>query len=186
MSLSLPIELINAHLTDSAEAKGFIALLKSDLPSFYKHFLVVRPEPVFIDIFKPTPYQTLGQFTDYFSLDKRPLWVLGKPESPQAYFGLHYFQREHDLANLDFVFFSGYPDPGSEEAQLLWDTVRQCLVDRGLTRLQSFVLASSIDKILLLESWGFHQEGILREHYFHNGEFHDVIVHAWIAEERSV
>ena len=186
MSLSLPKGPINATLTESAETKGFIPLLKSDLPAFYRHFLVVRPEPVFIDIFKPTPYQTLTQFMDYFAFNKRPLWVLGKPESPIAYFGLHYFQREHDLANLDFVFFSGYPDPGSEAVRLLWDAVRQSLVDRGLTRLQSFVLASSTDKILLLESLGFRREGVLREHYFHNGEFHDVIVHAWLAEARCV
>jgi len=168
------------------DAQGFVPLQEGDLAAFYRQFLRVRAEPVFIDIFKPIPYQSAAQFAQYFSVGKRPLWMMGRPESPAAYFGLHYMLSQHDLANLDFVYFSAYPSPGSEAAQSFWRYVRSRLVERGLTRVQSFVIDSSVEKIRLLESFGFRQEGLLREHYFHNGKMHDVVVHAWMAEERRV
>lgn len=168
------------------DGQGFVPLQEGDLATFYRQFLRVRAEPVFIDIFKPIPYQSVAQFAEYFSVEKRPLWMMGQPESPTAYFGLHYMLRQHDLANLDFAYFAAYPSPGSEAAHSFWRYVRSCMVERGLTRVQSFVIDSSVEKIRLLESFGFRKEGLLREHYFHNGKMHDVMVHAWMAEERHV
>lgn len=171
---------------DLAKVHDFAPLGKKDLPLLYRQFQTLYPEPIFIDIYEPSPFPTLSRFTDYFAIGKRPMWVMGAPRSPQAYFILHDFQREHDLANLDFAFFTGLPAPGSEEARGFWEYARRCIADRGLTRIQSFVLSGSTEKIRLLESFGFHKEGILREHYFHNGELHDVVVHAWMAEGRGV
>lgn len=168
------------------DGQAFAPLQEGDLAVFHRQFLRVRTEPLFIDIFKPIPYQSVAQFAEYFSAGKRPLWLMGRPESPAAYFGLHYMLHQHDLANLDFVYFSSYPSPGSEAAYSFWRYVRSCMVERGLTRVQSFVIDSSVEKIRLLESFGFRQEGLLREHYFHNGKLHDIMVHAWMAEERHV
>lgn len=164
----------------------FTPLRKSDLHVFHRCFWAIRAEPIFIDIYEPTVFFDLAKFMSFFAVDKRPIWVLGTPAAPLAYFTLHDFQLEHDLANLDFVFFEGYPAPGSELALAFWEFVRQCLADRGLTRVQSFVLPGSKDKISLIESLGFRKEGVLREHYFHNGKLHDVVVHAWMAEGRGV
>ena len=168
------------------DGQGFAPLQEGDLAAFYRQFLRVRAEPLFIDIFKPIPYQSATQFAEYFAVDKRPLWLMGRPASPTAYFGLHYMLRQHDLANLDFTYFSAYPSPGSEAAQSFWRYVHGCIVERGLTRVQSFVIDSSVEKTRLLESFGFRKEGVLREHYFHNGKLHDVMVHAWMADERHV
>jgi hypothetical protein len=176
-----------ACVGDSADGgQSFVPLQEGDLAVFYRQFLRVRAEPVFIDIFKPIPYQSAAQFAEYFSAGKRPLWMMGRPESPTAYFGLHYMLRQHDLANLDFMYFSAYPSPGSEAATSFWNYVRSCMAARGLTRVQSFVIDGSVEKIRLLESFGFRKEGLLREHYFHNGKMHDVMVHAWMAEGRHV
>lgn len=179
-------EAVIADAYNANGQKGFAPLREDDLPAFSRQLLMLRPEPVFMDIFKPLPYQTSAQFMDYFSAGKRPLWVMGRPESPSAYFALHHMQRPHDLANLDFVYFFRYPSPGSATAHYFWNYVRNRLGERGLTRIQSFVIGSSVEKIRLLESFGFRQEGVLREHYFHNGELHDIVVQAWMTEGRRV
>lgn len=167
----------------SRKGKDFVPLGKKDFPIFYRQFLLSRPEPVFIDIYDPPPFPTLKQFIAYFSVDR--FWILGEPSLPTAYFALHDFQREHSLANLDFVYFDGYPVPNSTQAHTFWNFVRQRAEEYGLTRIQSFVLATSADKIRLLESFGFRKEGMLREHMLHNGKLHDVSVHAWMAEGRG-
>ena len=167
----------------SKRGQYFVPLRKKEFSIFYRQFLIFRQEPVFIDIYDPPAFPTLPQFIAYFSGDK--FWVLGEPALPTAYFALHDFQHEHDLANLDFVFFDGYPASGSEQACDFWNFVRQCIAECGLTRIQSFVLASSVDKIRLIESFGFLKEGTLREHLLHNGALHNVSVHAWMAEGRE-
>ncbi len=161
---------------------NFIRLHKKEFPAFYRQFLLPRPEPVFVDIYDPLPFPTLKQFISYFSGDK--FWIRGRPSSPVAYLALHDSQREHALANLDFMFFDGYPRPDSTPARVFQDFVGRCIADCGLTRVQTFVLASSTAKIDLLESFGFRKEGVLREHFFHNSRLHDVAVHAWMAEGR--
>jgi hypothetical protein len=168
------------------KTQDFAPLRKKDLAVFYRQFQVLRSEPIFIDIYEPTPFPTPSRFRDFFAVNKRPMWVMGPLASPLAYFVLHDFQREHDLANLDFVYFAGYPAPGSAAARHFWDFVRGRLADHGLTRIQSFTIAPSAEKQRLLESLGFRQEGVLREHHFHNGRLHDVVVQAWMAEGRDV
>lgn len=163
----------------------FASLRQQDYAAFYRLFQVLRAEPIFIDIYEPTVFPNYARFTEYFAEEKRPIRIMGPVVAPKAYYVLHDLQREHDLANLDFAFFEGYPTPGSAEALSFWASVRRCLADSGLTRVQSFVLSGSEDKLRLIESLGFHQEGILREHYFHNGKLHDVIIHAWMAEGRG-
>ena len=83
--------------------QDFIRLRGNDLPELYRLFQVPRAEPVFIDIYDPLPFPTLKQFIRYFTGDM--FWMWGKPSSPVAYFALHDFQHEHDLANFDFMFF---------------------------------------------------------------------------------
>jgi len=169
----------------SRPAAECVRLGEPDLESFYCRFLVARAEPVFIDIFRPMPCPSLQQFKDYFAADKRPLWTLGPPAEARGYFALHHLQTEHALAHLDFYFFNGCPGPGSAQAMQFWEAVRLRLAEWRLTRLQSFMLASSTEKILLLDSLGFHSEGLLREHYFHDGRLHDLAVQGWVAEGRG-
>ncbi len=162
----------------------FTPLHKKDLPAFYQLLLLFRPEPVFIDIYEPLPFPSLRRCVEFFSSHAR-LWVAGPLAAPYAYFALHDIQPEHDLANLDFVFFDDYPAPGSAVAQSFWDFVQHCLAKHRLTRVQSFALTASVNKIQLLESYGFRSEGVLREHFFYNGVLHDIAVHAWMTGERS-
>jgi len=169
----------------SRPAAEFVRLGEPDLENFYCRFLTARAEPIFIDIFRPMPCPSLHQFKDYFATDKRPLWTQGPPAEAQGYFALHHLQTEHALAHLDFCFFAGCPQPGSAQATQFWEAVRHRLPEWGLTRLQSFMLASSTDKILLLDSLGFRREGLLREHYFHDGRLHDLAVQGWMAEGRG-
>lgn len=159
-----------------------IRLRRKDFPALYRQFLIPRAQPVFIDIYDPLPFPTLKQFVRYFTGDM--FWISGKLPSPAAYFVLHDFQREHDLANLDFMFFDGCPKPGSRHAHRFQDFIGKRIADCKLTRVQTFVLASCTDKIDLLETFGFQKEGVLREHYFYNGRLHDIAVHAWMSEGR--
>lgn len=168
------------------KAEGFVPLIGDNLTIFSRQFLMRRPEPVFIDIFRPVQCQRPEQTMEYFSPDKRPIWIKGRVEAPSVYFTLHHIQQKDDLANLDFIFFSGYPDPEHDDARSFWRMVLNCAANRSITRIQSFVIASSVEKIRLLEAFGFRKEGILREHYFHDGKLNDVVIHAWLASERHV
>lgn len=172
----------SGHGGDSGPTLKFVRLRKQDFPAFYRLFLVPRREPLFLDIYEPGPYPTLNQFIAEFAPDR--FWVSGEPASPHAYFVLHDFQREHELANLDFAFFAGTPCPGSAQARGFWDFVCRSASQYKLTRLQIFMLATDTDKIRLVESFGFRKEGVLREHLFHRGRMHDVAVYAWMAEGR--
>jgi len=156
-----------------------------DLPRFYRRFVMTHAEPIFIDVFRPIPCPSLRHFIRYFDPGQRPLWTLGPADSPSAYFALHHIQREHGLANLDFAFFTGCPAPGSVQAGRFWQAVCSAAHQWGLTRLQSFVLAVSAEKIRLLESVGCRREGLLREHCFHDGRLHDLAVHGYLAGERD-
>jgi len=166
------------------DAGGFALVSDAAAAALYRQLQILRAEPVFVDIYKPVTYHTEAQFVEYFSAATRPLWVMGGLEVPSAYFCLHSQLRQHDIANLDFGYFNGYPDPGSEDTVRFWSYIRDRVAERNVTRIQSFVIAGSTEKICLLESIGFHQEGLLREHYFHNGRLHDLVVHAWMAEGR--
>ena len=166
------------------DSDGFVPVSDAAAASLYRQFLILRAEPVFVDIFKPIAYHTEAQFVEYFSAAIRPLWVMRKLEVPTAYFCLHSLLHQHNIANLDFAYFDGYPAHDSEVAIRFSNYVRDRAAELNVTRLQSFVIAGSTEKIRLLESFGFHQEGVLREHYFHNGRLHDLVVHAWMAESR--
>ena len=179
-------EALITPLSSQDDAGGFMAVSDAAAAALYRRFLILRGEPVFVDIFKPIPYHTAAQFTEYFSAVTRPLWVMGAPEAPSAYFCLHYLLRQHDMGNLDFAYFDGCPGPGSEAAVHFWNDVRYRSAELGLTRMQCFVIDTSIEKMRLLESFGFRREGVLREHYFHNGALHDLIVYAWLAAGRCV
>lgn len=181
-----PVERVKRPMAAGQSPDGltFTPLRKKQLAAFYQLFLTFRPEPLFIDIYEPLPFPSLQRFVEFFSSNAH-LWVAGPLAAPQAYFALHDMQPEHDLANLDFLFFDGYPAPGSAVAQSFWAFVQQCLTKHGLTRVQSFALTASADKLQLIESYGFRSEGVLREHFFYNGVLNDIAVHAWMTEERG-
>lgn len=176
---------ISAEAKNTADASEalFIPIGKNDLAIFHQHFAKDYPEPMFMDIYEPLVFPSVLEFEGYFEQYDR-LWRMGPLLAPLAYFSLHDVQTEQRLANIDFTYFSAYPAVGSAAAAAFWEFVSYSAAKEGFSRLQSFVLAGS-KKIRLLESFGFRKEGSLREHVFHNGQYHDVIVHAWMEQHRG-
>src|SRR3569623_428568 len=167
----------NAFRSNQREA-AFVPIRGKDLPTFYQQCVKEQAEPLLMDIYEPLIFPSVLEFVEFFEQDAL-LWRLGPLAMPSAYFALHDVQWQEKLANLDFVYFAAYPAVGSAKATLFWDIVKRADSQAGISRIQSFVLEGS-QKIPLLTSFGFKQEGVLREHVFHNGRYHDVIVHAWM------
>ena len=53
----------------------------------------------------------------------------------------------------------------------------------NLHRIYTETYAFREDHLRILETFGFQREGILRQHYFANGSFHDSIINAMLYEE---
>ncbi len=81
--------------------------------------------------------------------------------------------------------FIGEPDQRSKG----WGTAvlrlrsKHAFEDLGLQRLYSFILADNKAAIKLTEKYGYVVEGRLRKHVFKGGEFKDVLVMGFCAED---
>lgn len=165
------------------EEPQFVPIRKKDLPTFHRQFVQAHAEPLLLEIDKPLVFPSITDLVSFFEHNDL-LWRLGPLAAPSAYFALHDMQPKERLANLAFTYFSAYPAVGSVQALAFWDFVRRAAAKAGLSRIQSFVLSSS-KKLPLIESFGFKKEGMLREHVFYSGRYHDVVVHAWMEKGRG-
>lgn len=62
---------------------------------------------------------------------------------------------------------------GTEFSSLIFNYVFNYL---NLRKITSYIVGNNAVSIKLFKKMGFNEEGILRNHYFVNGEYHDVII----------
>lgn len=54
---------------------------------------------------------------------------------------------------------------------------------RGLNKVYAQTASFNVGAIRLLEHSGFHRDGVLRRHYFYQGEFHDGVIYSLLQYE---
>ena len=164
------------------------------LARLYDCYLRHRETPFFIDVSGPPPMMRREDFVEYCTENES--WMLlvqsglkgGKKQSGQNLAGCCHFRDKQlglELANFDVVFFAGYPQPNSAEALAFAKAFQSSCAKQKLSRVQLLALKSDLGKIAFLESIGFKNEGVLREHYFFRGVFHDLVMLGWTTPDRS-
>jgi len=148
-----------------------------EIRNLFKQYLNSSYEPFFVDISGPELLMNFRDFSEYCRQDAA-LWISAQGETMDGFFLLFDIQPELALANLDIVYFSGFPRAGSVEVAALVTALRKACRQTRVTRLQLLALAHEKEKLALAASLGFQQEGILQRHFFHKGGYHDLIVSA--------
>lgn len=146
-----------------------------EIRKLFKQYLSPTYEPFLVDISGPELLMNFRDFSEHCRQDAA-LWISAQNETIEGFFLLFDIQPGLALANLDIVYFSGFPRRGSAKVAALAATLRKACRRTRVTRLQLLALAREKEKLALAAALGFRQEGILRQHFFHKGGYHDLIV----------
>ncbi len=168
---------------DAPRMLSFAEAAGKDLRSLFRQYLQPSEEPFFLDIAGPEPRMTYKDFAEYCREDAAT-WVILRDDQLAGFFLLFDIQPGLELANLDLGSFSSLPAPNSVEAGEWDEALRLASRKAGVSRLQLLALPSQEKKIALCESLGFRPEGALREHFFHRGRYHDMVVLARLEPQR--
>jgi hypothetical protein len=151
----------------------FRRALRRDFQILYQRYLKGCGAPFFTDISGPPAPMKYAEFEDYCTGEAK-LWVMGCGNILEWFLLLCDLQPGLELANVDFFFFQNYPEPGSAEAAYFGRALASAANETRVTRLQLAALPFESGKLALAGEAGFHQEGILRKHFFHRGQFWDL------------
>jgi RimJ/RimL family protein N-acetyltransferase len=154
-----------------------------DLRSLFQRYLQASTEPFFLDIAGPELSMPLPTFVAYCREDAA-MWLLRRENEVAGFFLLFDIQPGLALANLDFGWFSPLPAPRSTESENLNAALHEVCCRTGVSRVQLLALPQQEAKVALFRSWGFQAEGLLREHFWHMGKRHDLILLARLEPSR--
>jgi RimJ/RimL family protein N-acetyltransferase len=146
-----------------------------EIRDLFKQYLSSSYEPFFVDISGPELLMNFRDFKEYCRQDAA-LWISAQDETIEGFFLLFDIQPGLALANLDIVYFSVFPRAGSVKVAALSTALQKACRRTRVTRLQLLALAREKEKLALAAALGFRREGILRQHFFHKGGYHDLIV----------
>jgi hypothetical protein len=140
----------------------------------FKKYLERSYEPFFVEISGPELLMNFRDFSEYCRQDA-VLWVSAQGETIKGFFLLSDIQPSLAMATLDIVYLSGFPRAGSSKVAALVTALRKACRQIRVTRLQLFALPGEKGKLAIAKAAGFKREGILKQHFFHKGEYHDLI-----------
>jgi RimJ/RimL family protein N-acetyltransferase len=171
------------HTPDVPRVLSFAEAATKDLRRLFRQYLQPSADPFFLDISGPEPRMTYEGFVEYCREDAAA-WVILRNGQMTGFVLLFDIQPGLELANLDMGWFSNIPVPGSPEAGELHEALRLASRKAEVSRLQLLALPFQEKKIALCESLGFRREGMLREHFFHRGKYHDLVMLARLEPQR--
>lgn len=155
------------------------------LRRLYAFYMRQLGQPFFIDVSGPPPMMRRERFAEYCTENDSAMLLCLRG---QELVGCTHFRDKQpglELANFDTVFFNGYPGADSDEARDFGASFRAACANQKLSRVQLLALKEESEKIALLESIGFKNEGVLREHYFFGGAYHDLVMLGWTSDDRA-
>lgn len=158
-----------------------------DTPNLFE-FMSDRETMKFIT---PHPVQTLKEMQEKisghlenFQKQKEIPWVIIEKESADVigFFRLHKLHMWHRKAEMGTVLHQDYQRKG------VMTEVISCILpfgfhELGLNRIVGDLFAENQGSKRLLEKFGFHQDGILRQTDFDGTQFHDTIVFSLLKDE---
>ncbi|HOP06106.1 MAG TPA: GNAT family protein [candidate division Zixibacteria bacterium] len=147
----------------------------SEPQSMSSHPLILRTAAEFMEGFKARNITDAEQrFAICRKKDKMPVGIV-------RFFGFNSLNRSAELGLIvdPDERKNGY---GSEAIMILTDYLFDY---RGLYKVHAQTAAFNKGTVALLESLGFHRDGILRSHYFFNKEFHDGYIYSLLLSDRE-
>lgn len=145
-----------------------------------------RSDPV-VQQYNDDPYTTLEQaydliawMRDGFKAGNVLEWGLALKSSPQTVIGLcgfGYWDQAHRRAVLGYDLARDSWGTGlmPEAARRI---IRFGFEEMDLNRIHADSSAENTAGIRVLEKLGFEREGVLHEHYYEHGQFHDEVLYA--------
>ncbi|MFE8699570.1 GNAT family N-acetyltransferase [Cytobacillus sp. FJAT-54145] len=121
---------------------------------------------------------------DQFEVEKEIPWVIidKKTEDVIGMFRLHKLHMWHQKAEMGVVLRKDYQNKGVM-TEILSKVMEFSFLTLGLNRLVGDIFAKNNGSRKLLEKYGFHKDGVLRQTDFDGEEFHDTIVYSMLKEE---
>ena len=146
----------------------------------YLEFLRVTRRAVGNYLFAPnraiTTVMQRAWYRDYLVATDRRVWVATHRGEPVGYAQLTGIDPHHRSAEAGFVIAPVHQGQGYGRA-----LVRALLgLDHKLHRIEVRVFAWNERAITLYGTCGFEHEGLLRDAVWKNGQYHDVVVMAWL------
>jgi hypothetical protein len=144
-----------------------------DVAALHAWYRTCTAWPFFTEIAGPTPMFNRSQFREYCSIDAQ-LMVGMEGGQLCAFILLTYIQNDSHVANLDFRWRDGYPEPDSAQAVAFTSALRLLCRRAGVTKTHLLSLPMEADRLRFAQGLGFVQEGVLAQHFFHHGRCHDL------------
>lgn len=139
----------------------------------------------------PHPIQTLEEMEEKvknhlanFQKAKEIPWVIIEKNSDEVIglFRLHKLHMWHKKAEMGIVLHQDYQKKG-----VMTEILKRVLLfgfkELGLNRIVGDIFAENQGSKRLLEKYGFHQDGIMRQTDFDGTRFHDTIVYSLLKAE---
>jgi len=142
----------------------------SALHAWYRHCQAL---PFFTEIAGPTPTFTRSQFRQYCAQDAQ-LMVGADEQGLCAFILLTYIQGDMHVANVDFRWREGCPEPDSPRAKAFAAALRQLCLRASVTKTHLLSLPLEEDRLQFAHWLGYVHEGVLARHFFHAGRCHDL------------
>jgi ribosomal-protein-alanine N-acetyltransferase len=123
-------------------------------------------------------YTTYNRSFEQFQLiDKTSGTVLGAC-------GFHTWSADHSRAELGYALIDDTSKRQGFMTEALGPIIDHGFYKMKLHRIEALVGPDNTPSLKLLATFGFKQEGVLREHYFVNNRFEDSILFSKLAGER--
>lgn len=159
---------------------GFRSLVAADIASLHAHAIARPKYPLLIDIAGPETCLSLAELKEELS-DYGRTWVWHRGQEVVGFLRLFDIQEGLALANLDLRVFEDQAPPHALLSQGLITAARKAKV----TRLQTLVFVEDLTHLARLEALGFEREGVLKQHFFHDGCYRDLAVLGRVWPERD-
>ena len=151
----------------------------------YHRYCSEKASPFFTDISGPEPIEDLEDFVNYLTDEASFVVLYNNSNQPCGIVVFVDIQPVLAMANLDFFIFKEIEDAKIEMSNFLKKDLKNLMSDSSITRVQAMVCTDDIEKIDSLLNSGFHLEGCLKEHFYHNKKFHDLNAYALVLPNRK-
>lgn len=144
-----------------------------DIARLHDRYLRPAAEPFFIEISGPDLGMPLAAFVEWCQTDA-VMMVEGVSESILGFLWFSYIQPTIGVANVDWTFFSGHPQPRSRQMHEFRIAFDSACVELKLRKTHLLALPHQVERVRTAKQMGFVPEGVLQSHFFHNGRLEDV------------
>ncbi len=176
------MQLVETH-REAGRRMPFRRAGRRDVAALHEWHVRAQGAPFFLDVAGPEGRYNYRDFAERCRKDAS-LWVAYRENNLAGFFLLTEIYPSLELANLHMGFFVECPLSDSSAAADLSAALQEACRQTGVSRLQLLLFPWETEKRALVEGIGFRQEGLLRDHFYHEGKRHDLLFMAWMDTQR--